>query len=537
MKLLQNLCLVIQAIQLYQCESATKCNTVTQYLKFSRCCAKCPPGSYLINACTIQQDTECRRCEEGQYQSIWSLIDHCQLHTYCDPNGGFVTVSPGNTLDNAVCLCAIGKHCINEDCEICVQDMSCEPGSGVVIPADRKFTNTACEECKSGYYSNVSSSVELCRKWTNCGSREELRPGNSTTDVKCKPWPAPVTDKTPAIVISILVTAILVALIAAAVCHRDYLKEMMRRFHKQLYQCASPSDCDTKTQYFKADKCCFKCGPGSFMVTECESSVYSSCQPCSSGFYQSAWTKADHCSKHSACDAGDFEVIKDGDLFNNVQCLCKEGKHCANTDCEVCRNDDKCKPGYGVKTPGDRKNGTICEECKVGFYSNVTSSTEPCMKWAACAALGLMEATAGSAQTDVVCSVPLHDNGPLNAAVACLTVLLIILIVLFISSRMGFLDQAMDGLQKLWNRRREQKKEDPEKAAPEDGLLNPVQVALVENGEIESLCRGVQEVGKDSHPSEEEQQDQPAQPGTPIEGDNCVSGHGTNGNAGRECSV
>ncbi|XP_067856749.1 tumor necrosis factor receptor superfamily member 5-like [Heptranchias perlo] len=233
MRLLQNLWLLIPAIQLYHCESATKCNNITQYLKFSRCCAKCPPGSYLINECTIQNDTDCKRCEEGQYQTDWSLADHCQLHMYCDPNGGFVTESPGNTMHNTVCLCAIGKHCINKDCEMCVEDMSCEPGSGVVVPADRKLKNTVCKQCKNGYYSNVSSPVEHCWKWTNCESQGELKPGNSTTDVKCKPWPAQMTDKTAAIVISVLATAILVALVAAAVHRRDYLKQMMSRFHKQ----------------------------------------------------------------------------------------------------------------------------------------------------------------------------------------------------------------------------------------------------------------------------------------------------------------
>ncbi|XP_067904209.1 tumor necrosis factor receptor superfamily member 5-like isoform X2 [Heterodontus francisci] len=201
MKLLQNLWLLIQAIQLYHCESATKCNNVTQYLLFSRCCAKCPPGTYLISKCTILKDTDCNRCEEGLYQSNWSLADHCQRHMYCDPNGGFVTESPGSTLQDAMCLCAVGKHCINKDCEMCVEDMSCEPGSGVVIPADRKNKNTECKECESGYFSNVSSSVEHCWKWTNCGSRGELKPGNSTTDVKY------------------------------------YLKEMIRRFHKQRPNC------------------------------------------------------------------------------------------------------------------------------------------------------------------------------------------------------------------------------------------------------------------------------------------------------------
>ncbi|XP_048464063.1 tumor necrosis factor receptor superfamily member 5-like isoform X2 [Rhincodon typus] len=214
MKVRRYLWLFLQAIQLYHCECATKCNNITQYSLSSRCCAKCPPGTFLSSKCTIQKDTECSPCEEGLYQSKWNLADHCQRHTYCDPR----------------------KHCINEDCEMCVEDKICEPGSGVAKPADRKHRDTECEECRSGYYSNVSSSVELCWKWTNCGSRGELKPGNATTDVKCKPWPTPVPDETPTIVISVIVTATLVALVAVIVYHRDHLKEMLSRFHTRLKQ-------------------------------------------------------------------------------------------------------------------------------------------------------------------------------------------------------------------------------------------------------------------------------------------------------------
>ncbi|XP_067856748.1 tumor necrosis factor receptor superfamily member 5-like [Heptranchias perlo] len=302
-----------------------------------------------------------------------------------------------------------------------------------------------------------------------------------------------------------------------------------------LYQCASPSDCNIETQYFKTDKCCFKCGPGSFAVAECETSEYSSCQPCPTGFYQPVWTKEDHCRKHSSCDSGDFEVVKAGDLIKDVECLCKKGRHCANRDCEVCRNDDICPQGSGVKTPGDRKyNGTICEECKVGFYSDVTSSTEPCRKWMDCASLGLVTAKPGSSQTDVACDVPLQDCRPCGAAIGCLVVILVLVIVLFICSRMGYLNQAMDAIRRQMNRRLEQKDEDPEKAAQEAQLVDRVHIGQMENGQNENLHGGIQEVGNDSHPSKEEEQKQPAQPNTPMGRDGCVSGQGANGNAGRE---
>ncbi|XP_041060490.1 tumor necrosis factor receptor superfamily member 5-like isoform X2 [Carcharodon carcharias] len=241
-----------------------------------------------------------------------------------------------------------------------------------------------------------------------------------------------------------------------------------------LYLCDNPSNCDNETQYFKADKCCFKCGPGSFMKAECETSVYSSCDPCLSGFYQPVWTKEDHCRKHSACDStGDFEVMKAGDQLKDIECLCKHGMHCPNKDCEVCEHDKMCPPGQGVKSPGDRKyQATICEDCELGFYSNVTSLTESCRKWLDCAPLGLRKVKLGTSQSDVEC---------------------------------GYLDQAWNLLQRQINRRRAPKEKHPERVAQETQLVGTPEM---EQGGSNSLHTGVQEEGKESHPSEEEGQNQ-----------------------------
>ncbi|XP_078092511.1 tumor necrosis factor receptor superfamily member 5-like isoform X2 [Mustelus asterias] len=271
----------------------------------------------------------------------------------------------------------------------------------------------------------------------------------------------------------------------------------------KLYLCDVPSNCDNKTQYFKTDKCCYKCGPGSFMSKECEISVYSNCEPCLSGFYQPVWTKEDHCRKHSPCDhTGGFEVITAGDEVKDVECLCKFGMHCPNEDCEVCEHDKKCPPGQEVKISGDRKNqATVCEDCKFGFYSNVTSLTETCRKWMDCALLGLIESKPGTSVSDVKCDVPFQNNESYKAAVICLVLLLIIVIVLFICSRLGYLDPAWNLLQRQINRWRGQKEKDTERVAQETQLVG---VPETEQGESNGIQAGIQEEGKDSHPSEEE---------------------------------
>lgn len=293
-------------------------------------------------------------------------------------------------------------------------------------------------------------------------------------------------------------------------------------FALQFCLCASSNNCDNETQYLKEGRCCFKCGPGSYLVHECSGSEkYSSCQPCTPGFYQREWTKGTHCNRHAACDSGEFDVVKAGDLVNDVVCLCKEGKHCVNRDCEVCTRDDDCPPGSGVKTPGDRKyNGTVCEECKDGFYSNVSSSTEPCRKWISCASLGLIEAHAGSLKTDVVCSVPLQGTGCCRGAVISLALFLIIFIALFVCSVLGYLNTPVNAIRRLMNRGDGEM--DPERVAHEDRLLHGVPMA--ESG----LHTGIQEEGKDSRPSQEEEENHTATSIRVINGD-----QDANGNAGR----
>ncbi|GCC31804.1 hypothetical protein chiPu_0010265 [Chiloscyllium punctatum] len=245
--------------------------------------------------------------------------------------------------------------------------------------------------------------------------------------------------------------------------------------------CASSSDCDKKTEYFKDGKCCFKCGPGSFLVAKCNLSEYSSCRPCQHGFYQPAWTIEDHCQSHTVCDS-----------------------------------------------TGDRKfQETICEDCKTGFYSNVTSFTEPCKKWMDCSSLRLIEIRAGTAWSDVECGIPYQDNESYKVAIGFLAVLLILCIALFICSRLGYLDQVLGFIQR---KKKKQEETDPERVVQETHPGDPVFTPEMEQGGSISMHIAVQEVGKDSRPSEEEGQTLLNTSGSSYEFQDTA-----NGNAGRRC--
>ncbi|XP_007910550.1 tumor necrosis factor receptor superfamily member 5 [Callorhinchus milii] len=262
----------------------------------------------------------------------------------------------------------------------------------------------------------------------------------------------------------------------------------------RLYHCVSSSDCNNETEYYSNGKCCFKCGPGSYMAADCKEAKYSSCHPCLHGFYQDAWTREGHCRAHSSCPEGDFERIEDGNLFQNVKCLCVKGKHCANKDCEICITDTSCLPGSGVTTLADRRNlDSVCEKCPAGHYSNVTSSTEPCKQWLNCSAMGLVENIPGSSVADAKCRDPSQGGAEYRAAVGVLAVVAVSLLVLLILSQLGYLGK---GVQAIWSQCLT--KPQPEDREQENGVQESCLITCDESTDP------VQEVGKDSHCSEEE---------------------------------
>uniref|UniRef100_UPI00398E43EA tumor necrosis factor receptor superfamily member 5-like n=1 Tax=Pristiophorus japonicus TaxID=55135 RepID=UPI00398E43EA len=198
---------------LFQCcpVSSNACDSVAQYSKFGKCCSKCPAGTYTRSECTEEKDAECHPCGHGLYQSEWNTLDHCQMHKSCNSNGGFEVQEAGTVHSNTICRCQAGKHCVNKDCEICKDNDDCERGYGLIDITDEDFSRPGCEKCKPGYFSNITSKSETCRKWTDCGSLQMLVNGTATTDVICG------TPEPPSKVGLVTVIIFLSALLAAIV--------------------------------------------------------------------------------------------------------------------------------------------------------------------------------------------------------------------------------------------------------------------------------------------------------------------------------
>ncbi|XP_047602490.1 tumor necrosis factor receptor superfamily member 5 isoform X2 [Lutra lutra] len=212
-----------------------------QYPVNTQCCNLCPPGQKLVSDCTQTIDTECTHCKEGEFLGTWNSERHCHQHKYCDPNLGLRVQREGTSETDTTCTCHEGLHCTSEACESCTAHSLCPPGLGVkqivplragqvvhcddecrlLLPAT-EVSDTICDPCPVGFFSNVSSALEKCHPWTSCETKGlmEIQEGTNKTDVVCGPPP-----RMRALVVIPITMGILLAVLLVSACVRKVAKE------------------------------------------------------------------------------------------------------------------------------------------------------------------------------------------------------------------------------------------------------------------------------------------------------------------------
>lgn len=165
-----------------------------------------------MSDCTAVTDTECVPCSEGEFMGTWSSERHCHPHRYCDPNVGLRVQSKGTLETDTNCTCNEGLHCANQACDFCNPHSSCPPGFGVKEIATG-VSDTICEPCLVGFFSNVSSAYAKCHPWTSCEIKDlvELRAGTNKTDAVCD-----TKHRKRALVVIPIIAAVLLALLLVA---------------------------------------------------------------------------------------------------------------------------------------------------------------------------------------------------------------------------------------------------------------------------------------------------------------------------------
>ncbi|NWR68737.1 TNR11 factor, partial [Centropus unirufus] len=193
---------------------APPCESEQHYEYSGRCCTKCEPGKYMSARCTGTSDSVCQPCGPNEYMDVWNEEDKCLLHKICDQGKALREVNPGNSTFQRQCACTMGYHW-NEDCDCCQRNTICLPGFGVEHPVQQD-KDTMCIRCPRGYFSNVASSTDKCKPWTNCtalGMAENV-PGTDKSDAVCaeRKMPEPSEDGTNRILYVLIVILFFVAL-------------------------------------------------------------------------------------------------------------------------------------------------------------------------------------------------------------------------------------------------------------------------------------------------------------------------------------
>ncbi|XP_066481830.1 tumor necrosis factor receptor superfamily member 11A [Tiliqua scincoides] len=174
--------------------------------------------------------------------------------------------------------------------------------------------------------------------------------------------------------------------------------------------------CSNEQHYEHAGRCCTKCGPGMYMSAKCTAISETICQPCGTNEYMDTWNEEEKCFLQKICDQGKALIeVNPGNSSFQRQCACTAGYH-LNEDCDCCRRNTKCTPGFGVKHPIQEDKDTVCVECLTGYFSDTSSATDECKPWTNCTALGTEEKNPGTKWSDAVCkkNLKMHSKDETN---------------------------------------------------------------------------------------------------------------------------
>ncbi|XP_022370511.1 tumor necrosis factor receptor superfamily member 1B isoform X2 [Enhydra lutris kenyoni] len=161
-------------------------------------------------------------------------------------------------------------------------------------------------------------------------------------------------------------------------------------------------------EYFnkRARMCCSKCAPGFHVRSFCTDTSDTVCARCENSTYTQLWNWVPEClSCDSRCSADQVETQACTREQNRI-CTCRPGSYCTlrrQEGCRLCAPLSRCRPGFGVDTPGTDTSDVVCTPCAPGTFSNTTSSTDTCRPHQICSSVAIP----GNASMDAVCtSVP-----------------------------------------------------------------------------------------------------------------------------------
>ncbi|KAM4704925.1 tumor necrosis factor receptor superfamily member 11B [Rhinophrynus dorsalis] len=147
-------------------------------------CDQCPPGTYVKQDCTEDENTKCAPCPFHHFTDRWSSNKECYFCSTVCKELQYVK-QECNSTHHRVCECMEGHYL---ELEFCLPHTKCSPGFGVVQLGTPE-SDTVCERCSKGLFSNEASSTATCQKHTDCKKLglKVAQKGNAEHDSECQP--------------------------------------------------------------------------------------------------------------------------------------------------------------------------------------------------------------------------------------------------------------------------------------------------------------------------------------------------------------
>ncbi|KAL7886767.1 hypothetical protein AOLI_G00044880 [Acnodon oligacanthus] len=144
-------------------------------------CRLCPPGTHMRGPCTRSQSTECLPCPSGQYTQYWNYLHRClPCRAPCEHNQR--ERHECTPTSDRECECAPDHYWRADQC---VTHKRCGPGFGVKRTGTT-HTDTECDRCPPGTFSEGNSTYAKCKPHTGCsGSLFKVFRGTSWHDDMC----------------------------------------------------------------------------------------------------------------------------------------------------------------------------------------------------------------------------------------------------------------------------------------------------------------------------------------------------------------
>nr|XP_033793729.1 tumor necrosis factor receptor superfamily member 21 isoform X2 [Geotrypetes seraphini] len=147
-------------------------------------CDKCPAGTHVAKHCMESVLRECSPCPSGTFTKHENGIERCHVcREPCRPPK--LERTPCTALSDRECNCPPGTFLSNDTC---APHAVCQAGWGVKKRGS-ETEDTRCKPCPRGTFSDVPSSVVMCKSHTDCLGQGlvKIKAGTKKSDNVCGP--------------------------------------------------------------------------------------------------------------------------------------------------------------------------------------------------------------------------------------------------------------------------------------------------------------------------------------------------------------